>query len=143
MTFVTTEQYMMYHKAIVFEDFDIATKIMKEKSPKKQKGLGRKVANFSNEIWDTHKERVVEDGNWYKFTQGKENPEEIKKALLNTGRRKLVEASPFDRIWGIGFGANNAGANKDKWGQNLLGKALMRVRDRIRKESEEAHAVKE
>lgn len=52
--------------------------------------------------------------------------------LLETGDRLLVEASPYDKIWGVGYSAANAAANEGNWGENLLGKALMRVRDRLR-----------
>jgi len=95
------------------------------------------------------KSRIVEEGNWHKFTNAKESSE-MQKLLLATGERELVEvrltdmlenlsfadeqkSSPFDRIWGVGFDAANAEANWDSWGENLLGKALMNVRARIRK----------
>lgn len=58
----------------------------------------------------------------------------LRKWLLATDERELVEASPLDRIWGVGFGEKNAGANRHRWGQNLLGKALMEVRTRLREE---------
>lgn len=91
MTFLTTEQYMMYQKAIVFKDFDIAAKIIKEPGPRKQKTLGRKVANFDNRTWDEVKEKVVEEGNFWKFTRARDNAEDIRKALVETGDRLLVE----------------------------------------------------
>ena len=75
---------------------------------------------------------VVERGNLLKFTQN----EHLKKILLGTGERILVEASPTDRIWGIGFNSKDAPGNKDKWGENKLGKALMRVREQLRAGSE-------
>ncbi|KAL8954146.1 MAG: hypothetical protein Q9222_000029 [Ikaeria aurantiellina] len=130
MTFWTTEQYMMYHKAIVFKDTDTANEIMLAETPKEQKALGRKVKNFDNKIWNKHREGVVEEGNWNKFCNSKEG-NELKEMLVATGDRELVEASPFDKIGGIGYGAHKAEANRSKWGANLLGKALMRVRDRI------------
>lgn len=49
-------------------------------------------------------------------------------------RLKVAKASPFDRIWGVGYGAVNAERNRGDWGENLLGKALMRVRHRVRAE---------
>lgn len=76
----------------------------------------------------------MEEGNWWKFTSSKEKVQ-FKKGLLDTGDRELVEASPTDRIWGIGFDAANAEANRQDWGENRLGKALMNVRERIREES--------
>ncbi|CAD6571993.1 MAG: hypothetical protein ASARMPREDX12_004847 [Alectoria sarmentosa] len=134
MTFVTTEQYMMYHKAIVFSDQEIADKIALEPEASKQKALGRMVKGFDNKIWNAKREKIVEDGNWWKFTQPKES--DLRKMLLETGDRLLVEASPYDRIWGVGYGAANAEANRNNWGENLLGKALMRVRDRLHAEEE-------
>lgn len=89
MTFLTTEQYMMFQKAIVFNDLEIADKIMLEPNPKKQKALGRKVKNFDHKKWDKVKEQIVEDGNWWKFTQPKEG--DLRKMLLETGQRELVE----------------------------------------------------
>lgn len=77
----------------------------------------------------------------HKFTLSEE-AESMRKWLLATGERELVEASPMDRIWGVGFGAREAGANRHRWGQNLLGKALMEVRKRLREE-EAAKVAKE
>ena len=89
ITFITTEQYMMYRKAILFNDKEIAEKIMRERTPKNQKALGRKVANFDHKTWDQHKEEIVEDGNWYKFTAN--NDENLKTLLVATGDKLLVE----------------------------------------------------
>ncbi len=126
---------MMHQKAILFSDTDIASQILASKSPKQQKALGRKVANFDGNKWLEHRERIVEEGNWNKFVNSKLEGEDIKGELLETGDRELVEASPFDRIWGVGYGAKNAERNRDKWGENLMGKAIMRVRERIRAEN--------
>jgi len=98
--------------------------------PKKHKALGREARGFDGKKWNQHKLRIVEEGNWHKFTASK-NSKELKKLLLETGEREIVEASPLDKIWGIGFGAKNAEKNRAKWGQNLLGIALMNVRKRI------------
>lgn len=89
VTFVTTEQYMMYRKAMLFDDKVIAEKIMKERNPKTQKALGRKVANFDDKTWDQHKEEVVEDGNWYKFAANED--ENLVKLLVATEDKLLVE----------------------------------------------------
>lgn len=85
---------MMYQKAIVFKDPEIADKIMLEPDPRKQKALGRKVNNFDNEKWTGKREHVVEEGNWWKFTQSKE--EDLRKRLLETGERMLVEVRAVD-----------------------------------------------
>ncbi|KAG7009566.1 hypothetical protein G7Y79_00002g006810 [Physcia stellaris] len=150
-TFQTTEQYMMYRKATLFGDEEIAVQILREPEPKRQKALGRKVRGFEEGRWDEWREGIVEEGNWYKFTAAKEatiggegkagrtfteKPSSLGKKLLQTGERELVEASPYDRIWGIGYGAAKADANRESWGENLLGKALMRVRERLRREIE-------
>jgi len=66
----------------------------------------------------------------HKFTLS-EDAENLRAQLLATGERELVEASPMDRIWGVGFAERNAGANRQRWGLNLLGKALMDVRGRL------------
>lgn len=79
---------------------------------------------------------IVTEGNYLKFTAS-EHAEILKKELLETGERELVEASPFDRIWGIGFKEADAERNRHKWGQNLLGKAVKDVRERLRREDAE------
>jgi ribA/ribD-fused uncharacterized protein len=128
-------RYMMYQKAILFSDPAIAAKILKTTSPKEQKALGRQVANFKNDVWLENRERIVRDGNYYKFVNSLVEGEDLKAKLLETGERELVEASPLDRIWGVGYGETNAPKMREKWGLNLLGKALMHARERIRKEA--------
>ncbi|MCJ1394021.1 hypothetical protein MMC18_006899 [Xylographa bjoerkii] len=130
MTFSDAEQYMMYHKAMLFRDTETANKIMLATVPKEYQELGRKAKGFNRALWDQHKDKIVEEGNWYKFTETK--TENLGQRLLETGDRELVEASPSDRIWGVGFKAHDAEANRDKWGQNLLGEAITRVRTRMR-----------
>lgn len=130
ISFNTCEQYMMYHKAMVFSDTVTAQEILKVSDPKKQKALGRKVKGFNDKAWDLHKYQTVIQGNFLKFSQ---NPK-LKESLLATGDKILVEASPFDRIWGIGLAAENDLVLDEKnWrGQNLLGKALMDVREKLK-----------
>ncbi|GIZ46861.1 hypothetical protein CKM354_000997000 [Cercospora kikuchii] len=128
-TFNCAEQYMMYHKAILFNDLDIALQIMQTNSPRQHKSLGAKVKNFNDKVWNKEKGNIVENGNWLKFTQS----EQLKAWLLSTGESELIEASPFDRIWGIGFTAEDAvKVERSLWGENLLGKVLTRVRNRLR-----------
>ena len=124
----------MYHKAILFNDQETADRIALEPDPSNQKALGRQVKGFDDKKWNAKREKIVEEGNWWKFTQSKEG--DLRKMLLETGDRLLVEASPSDKIWGVGYAASKAEANRDKWGQNLLGKALMRVRDRLHAEED-------
>lgn len=78
--------------------------------------------------------QIVVDGNYHKFTAS-EDAGRLREMLLATGERELVEASPMDRIWGVGFNPANAGRNRERWGLNLLGKALMRVRTRLSEEA--------
>lgn len=129
VTYNTAEQYMMAQKAVLFGDEDILKAIMAAKHPKEFKELGRKIHNFSEKIWNEHKCRIVIDGNYAKFSQ---NPK-LRQFLMQTNTRILAEASPYDKIWGIGMSANNEKIeNPLMWkGQNLLGFALMEVRDML------------
>ncbi|KAL1609887.1 hypothetical protein SLS60_001552 [Paraconiothyrium brasiliense] len=135
----TAEMWMMVGKARLFDDEDVAQEILAADNPRKQKALGRKVRNFDEKIWNANKLRIVEEGNYHKFTIS-EDAESLRAMLLMTGERELVEASPMDRIWGIGFPEKSAGQNRVRWGQNLLGKALITVRQRLRKESEQENS---
>ena len=123
--FSCAEKYMMFEKAILFNDQKSADAIMLTTTPKQAKRLGRKVLNFNQSVWDAKREDIVTQGNMYKF---KQNPT-LLKMLLDTKQTTLVEASPYDRIWGIGYRAHNATQNKQNWGLNLLGKCLMTVRE--------------
>jgi ribA/ribD-fused uncharacterized protein len=121
------EQWMMVCKAILFNDGQTFRKIMDEKSPSKQKDLGREVQNYDNDIWNNYKYRIVFDGNEYKFDQ---NPE-LKEFLCSFHPfTTFAEASPWDKIWGIGLGPDDARAyDINTWqGENLLGKAITRLR---------------
>lgn len=121
------EQYMMAQKALLFDDIKTYDKIMSLANPYKIKALGRLVKNFNQEIWDKHKEDIVFNGNLLKFSQNKK----LCKQLLATGDKEIVEASPTDTIWGIGLAETDPDIyDKSKWrGTNLLGKAIMKVRD--------------
>lgn len=125
------EQCMMAGKAMAFEDAESLRAIMAATDPKKIKALGRKVTPFDPGIWDRVKHTLIINGNYAKFTQHAD----LRRFLLATGDSLLVEASPYDRIWGIGIGPENPDVQRpDKWrGQNLLGFALMEVRDEIRR----------
>ena len=129
ITYHTAEQYMMAQKALLFNDNDIFNKIMKSKHPKEYKELGRKIKNFSDLKWNENKYQIVLKGSIAKFSQN----EKLKTFLLNTGTKVLVEASPYDKIWGIGLSADQENIeNPLTWnGENLLGFALMEVRDLI------------
>lgn len=116
--------YMMYQKAILFNDTAAGLAILNASHPRKAKSLGRKVHNFSNEVWDAERERIVLHGTVLKF---RADPA-LREKLLATGDRELVEASPLDAIWGIGFAEANAEDLRADWGLNLLGKAIMNAR---------------
>lgn len=126
----SAEHWMMAQKAKVFEDEASYELILKSKSPAEAKKLGRKVKNFDSKVWSEKRYEVVKEGNIYKFGQGRQ----LKEYLLGTGGAVLVEASPFDQIWGIGLTQNAPNIeNPNTWlGDNLLGFALMEVRDELR-----------
>eukprot|EP01117_Protostelium_nocturnum_P000906 TRINITY_DN11245_c0_g1_i1.p1 TRINITY_DN11245_c0_g1~~TRINITY_DN11245_c0_g1_i1.p1 ORF type:complete len:161 (+),score=60.54 TRINITY_DN11245_c0_g1_i1:163-645(+) len=128
--FRNAETYMMYHKALLFEDHEIANEMLIAKDPKKVKGLGRKVKNFNEDKWVANRLRIVTEGNMAKFSQN----EDAKKILMRTGEKTLVEASPLDSIWGIGYDEANAMGNREFWGLNLLGQALMDVRRALKEQ---------
>lgn len=127
--FNTAEQAMMFGKAIIFKDFDTARRILEAKHPSQQKDLGREVRNYNQEHWDQVKLHLVTMINFHKFSQ---NPE-LKKLLIETGQYILAEASPTDLVYGIGYSDRepNAGYISLWKGQNILGRALMRVRDQL------------
>ncbi|SHO57539.1 NADAR family protein [Vibrio quintilis] len=129
MQFKTAEHYMMYHKAMLFGCPEIGQQILASAHPNEAKQLGRKVTGFDEAIWNEKRFEIVVSANRLKFSQ---NPE-LKAFLLGTGKRILVEASPVDKIWGIGLAADHELAPiPAKWkGLNLLGYALMVVRDEL------------
>jgi len=127
------EQYMMYQKAILFHDFETAKLIFNTKHPREQKDLGRKIKNFNQIIWDQHKFDIVYQGNFFKFTQD----HLLLDNLFKTKGKTLVEASPYDSIWGVGLAEDNPKImNKENWrGENLLGYILTKLREDLIKSS--------
>ncbi|WP_160687607.1 NADAR family protein [Clostridium sp. C2-6-12] len=125
------EQYMMAEKARLFGDKEIEEKIMSCNNPNEIKGLGRKVKNFDEEIWNDVKYSIVINGNYNKFIQN----EKLKNFLLSTEDKILVEASPYDNVWGIQMAEEDVDIKNPKlWrGENLLGFALMEVRNEIKR----------
>ncbi|TEB23600.1 DUF1768-domain-containing protein [Coprinellus micaceus] len=123
VTFQSAEHWMMVQKALLFEDDAVAKEIIEIEGVSSGdmatvKALGRKVSNFNDDTWKANRDRIVLEGNLHKFRQ---HPE-LKESLLGTGEKALVEASPRDRIW-------------DRWGLNLLGEALEKTRDMLRKDA--------
>jgi ribA/ribD-fused uncharacterized protein len=133
-TYSCMEQFMMHRKALLFEDSQVARMIMASHSPKEQKSLGRQVKGFNEAVWREHREQIVLAGALAKFGQN----EELLKRLVGTGQKAIVEASPYDTVWGIGLSKDDPRAtNPGQWpGQNLLGKILCRARDILREQFE-------
>ena len=129
VTFTHAEQYMMYAKALLFGDREAADKILASESPREQQGIGRAVRGFDESVWVMFREGIVYDGNSARFRQ---NPDQ-QELLFATRRTTLVEASPHDRVWGIGLAADDPRAqDRAQWlGLNLLGEALTRVREAL------------
>lgn len=125
----TAEHWMMAKKAKLFGDNEMFTQILAANTPAEAKKLGRKVKNYNEAIWLHNRFEIVKEGNLLKFSQN----EDLKRFLINTGKQILVEASPVDSIWGIGMASDHLDVNKpNKWqGLNLLGFALMEVRDEL------------
>lgn len=120
------EQFMMAKKAELFNDTEVLQSILMAKDPRTIKNLGRVVKNFDPAVWNEKKFEIVVQGNLAKFSQNAE----LQDFILSTGNKILVEASPYDKIWGIGLDERSSDAIfPEKWkGQNLLGFALMKVR---------------
>jgi ribA/ribD-fused uncharacterized protein len=124
---------MMASKARLFGDSATFERILAASHPKQAKDLGRLIADFDEAVWLAHRFDLVVAGNHANFSQ---HPE-LAEFLLGTGQRVLVEASPVDRIWGIGLAADSTdAASPDRWrGLNLLGFALMMVRYSLSQQS--------
>lgn len=125
----TAEHWMMAEKARLFGDAECLARILAAESPAAAKSLGRKVRGFDEERWVGHRFSMVVAGNRHKFSQNRH----LAGFLRSTGAKVLVEASPVDRIWGIGLGKDDPDAqNPSSWrGLNLLGFALMEVREQL------------
>jgi ribA/ribD-fused uncharacterized protein len=127
IVYKTAEQYMMAKKAELFNDTEIQNAIINNEDPRESQKLGRLVKGFNQEVWDNNKYEIVKQANLLKFGQNNE----LKSFIKGTGKQVLVEASPHDTIWGIGLTQHDSKAlNPTTWkGSNLLGFALMEVRD--------------
>lgn len=125
------EQYMMKAKADLFNDDEVGNIIMEQTTPRKQKMLGREVRNFDPIVWDNKCIDIMVEGLISKFEQN----EYCMNRLLETGDTMMVEASPTDRIWGIGLSEEDPSVlDETKWrGKNYLGIVLMKVRDELKK----------
>jgi ribA/ribD-fused uncharacterized protein len=120
---------MMAQKALLFDDIESYNKIMRSGNPLVQKSLGRKVKNFDEKVWAENRERIIYEGNIAKFTQNND----LKRKLIETGDAIICEGSPKDKIWGVGLRCDDPRVHDpNQWlGLNLLGEALMKVRNTI------------
>lgn len=135
ITYNCAEQWMMACKARLFKDDETLQKILAETDPKKQKRLGKQVKGLQGgkwtaddiAFWNAHAKAFVYEGNYAKYTQHKE----LLNELLATAGTTLVEASPFDAIWGIKLAANDERAqSRETWqGMNWLGEVLTTLRE--------------
>ncbi len=134
-----TEQFMMAKKALLFEDEESYKLIMYADNPRDQKAFGRRVKGFDKDKWEAVCREYVYEGNYAKFTQNPEMCEE----LFSTGKLEIVEASPEDKIWGIGLHESDSRVHdKSKWeGTNWLGEAIMRVRKQLKDEGFQPHSL--
>ena len=132
VTYKTAEHWMMAQKARMFTDNEMLVQIIQSETPGAAKKLGRGIKNFDPAVWDEHRSDIVVTGNYHKFSQ---HPA-LRNFLFSTKDSILVEASPVDSIWGIGLAANDVAAqNPLQWqGLNLLGYALMAVRDKLKEQ---------
>jgi ribA/ribD-fused uncharacterized protein len=124
LCFGSSEQAFMFYKAIFFQDVATAGRIEKELNPAKAKELGRGIKGYDEKLWECVRLGFMTYCCYMKYSQN----DELKAILLGTGDRVLVEASPYDKTWGIGIGEEDAVAGKLWQGRNLLGQALMDVR---------------
>lgn len=128
VTYRWAEGYLMARKARLFGDEERLAAILAARTPAECKALGRRVTPYDDEVWTRERYSVALDMLRLKFGQNAG----LRAALLDTGDAPLVEASPTDRIWGIGFSEEEAEANRHAWGSNLLGRALMEVRAELK-----------
>lgn len=129
VAFSSMEQFMMYHKAICFQDDHIAVQILDTEDVSQIKALGRMVSGYEDNYWNGVRQIIVYEGLLAKFSQN----EELKRLLKETGNALLAECAVKDRIWGIGLSMKDPDRlDRIRWkGQNLLGYALMMVRDKL------------
>ena len=129
-SFVCAEQYMMWRKALLFGDTEMAKKIEIARDPRDHKRIGQAVRNFEQQLWDANKVEIVTAGTRAKFGQNAG----IARKLVATGSATLDEANPKDFIWGVGLSEDDPDIQDPaKWrGQNLLGQILMQVRAELR-----------
>lgn len=129
ITFNCAEQWMMYQKAMFFGDTEAAEEILEADHPREQRAIGRRVEGFNQRDWDANARTFVYLGNLYKYQQNPDLWEKLKETVGTT----MVEASPYDKVWGIGWDESNPKAqDRNTWrGKNWLGECITRVRDEM------------
>ena len=127
MGFNCAEQFMMFSKSVFFRDYSNANAVMKSNRPREQKALGRQTQNFNVDKWSGVAKDIVYVGSYCKYTQD----DRLKEILMATKGITLVEASPYDKIWGIGLAKSDTKAQqRSTWqGKNWLGEVLTQVRE--------------
>ncbi len=137
--FSCVEQYMMYRKAAVFGDSEIMDLILDTEDPGTIKDLGRRVQNYDNDVWSSCRQVIVYRALLAKFEQNSD----LKQKLMDTGDAILAECAHDDKIWGIGrYPTDDRRLDPKQWiGQNLLGYALMEVREQLKKNRKEEAAA--
>ncbi|KAL4911868.1 hypothetical protein BDW62DRAFT_195971 [Aspergillus aurantiobrunneus] len=128
--FVSVGHWVTIQKAKLFGDEAALKRLHATKDTDKHREIGRKIKNFDEEVWKKECYRLAVKGNFLKFiSPARGNRANLREHLLRTGKRELVNASPYDRLWGIGFKALDAKKiAREQWGANQYGKALMEVR---------------
>ncbi len=131
ITFYSSEQLFMYLKAVYFDDPIAIEKLLNKVSPAEAKSIGRSVQNYDDSKWKSVRLNMMIEAVYHKFNN---NNTYLKEKLLNTGNKIIVEASKTDLIWGVGLAASDPLIlDENNWkGQNLLGKALMIVRKKLK-----------
>lgn len=123
--FSNVRQYVLYHKALLFQDNEIAEKILTTLDPLLFEQYEKSIRNFNQNRWDANKEYIVASGTYYKFSQNSN----LRNTICQTPKDCVfVEANPYNRIWGIGYDMYNAMNNQEKWGENLYGKIINDVK---------------
>ena len=115
----TSEHYFQAHK-FVNSPYHF-NRVLKAKTPSEAAIIGRDRTLPLRSDWEFVKESVMKKGLLAKFRQNNN----IKKLLLSTDNKELVEKTTTDYYWGCG---------SNKTGKNMLGKLLMTVRDQLKAE---------
>lgn len=129
--YVSAEHYYLAEKAKIAGDFKSRELIKKATEPAEFRMLEREIENLNPVTWDEVKYAIALVGNYHKFW----NNMALKKYLMTTEQKILAYTDSEDLIWGTGLDIDHEDAeDPSKWpGQNLLGFAIMELRDHLRK----------